>query len=300
LASAYGATVPGGWDNAAQGARSFAAGHRAKALHDGTFVWADDTDGDFASTAANQFLIRASSGVGIGTANPTTKLDIDGAGVDNDGSTAVVRIVSNNGTQNLLMDGNEIDATHDGLFLNNNTDQQVVLANGGGNVGIGTAHPTAKLDVAGATRTSVLQITGGADLSEQFDVAAAEGEVAPGLVVCIDADHPGRVLVCNRAYDRTVAGVVSGAGGIEAGMVMGQEGSPADGAQPVALIGRVYVWADASGGPVQPGDLLTTADTAGLVMRVTDYERAQGAIIGKAMSWLDEGQGLILVLVSLQ
>ena len=126
------------------------------------------------------------------------------------------------------------------------------------------------------TRTGVLQITGGSDLSEQFDVAAAEGEVAPGLVVCIEADHAGRLLVCNKAYDRTVAGVVSGAGGIEPGMVMGQEGSPADGAYPVALTGRVYVWADASGGPIQPGDLLTTSDTPGLVMKVTDYERALG------------------------
>jgi len=68
----------------------------------------------------------------------------------------------------------------------------------------------------------------------------------------------------------------------------------------VALTGRVYVWADASAGPIRPGDLLTTSDTAGLVMKVTDYERAQGAIIGKAMSSLDEGQGLILVLVGLQ
>jgi hypothetical protein len=35
-------------------------------------------------------------------------------------------------------------------------------------------------------------------------------------------------------------------------------------------------------------------------MKVTDYERAKGAIIGKAMSSLEEGRGLILVLVSLQ
>ena len=35
-------------------------------------------------------------------------------------------------------------------------------------------------------------------------------------------------------------------------------------------------------------------------MKVTDYARAQGAIIGKAMTRLPEGHGLILVLVSLQ
>jgi len=153
---------------------------------------------------------------------------------------------------------------------------------------------------SGTAQTHVLKITGGSDLSERFDVAATEGEVTPGLVVCIDANHPGRLLVCNGAYDRTVAGVVSGAGGIEPGMVMGQEGSPADGAYPVALTGRVYVWADASADPIQPGDLLTTSDTPGHVMRVSDHAQAQGAIIGKAMSTLAEGRGLALMLVSLQ
>ena len=61
------ATVPGGKHNAAVGNLSFAAGYRARALHDGTFVWADSTDADFASTSPNQFLIRASGGVRIFT-----------------------------------------------------------------------------------------------------------------------------------------------------------------------------------------------------------------------------------------
>lgn len=60
-------TVPGGAWNNASGEGSFAAGRAAKALHDGTFVWSDDWYPDFASTAAHQFLIRASGGVGIGT-----------------------------------------------------------------------------------------------------------------------------------------------------------------------------------------------------------------------------------------
>jgi len=185
------------------------------------------------------------------------------------------------------------------------TDATLVLRNDGtGDLIRGFSHGDwtfrFRVENDGRTTVPVLAITGGSDLSEQFDVTAAEGKVTPGLVVCIDANHPGRLLVCNGAYDRTVAGVVSGAGGIEPGMVMGQEGSPADGAYPVALTGRVYVWADASAGPIQPGDLLTTSDAPGHVMKVSDYERAQGAIIGKAMSTLAEGRGLILVLVSLQ
>jgi hypothetical protein len=69
-------TVPGGLSNMAGGNYSFAAGRRAKANHDGAFVWADSTDADFASTAADQFLIRASGGVGIGTANPVEALHV--------------------------------------------------------------------------------------------------------------------------------------------------------------------------------------------------------------------------------
>ena len=118
--------------------------------------------------------------------------------------------------------------------------------------------------------------------------------------MCIDPVHPGKLVTSARAYDRTVAGVVSGAGGINTGVFMGQPGSVANGQHPVALTGRVYVQADSSNGPIQPGDLLTTSDTAGHAMKVTDYTKAQGAIIGKAMTSLEAGKDLVLVLVSLQ
>ncbi len=71
------ATVPGGYYNAANGDYSFAAGRRAKANHDGAFVWADSTNADFASTADDQFLIRASGGVGINTASPARSLHVN-------------------------------------------------------------------------------------------------------------------------------------------------------------------------------------------------------------------------------
>jgi hypothetical protein len=136
-------------------------------------------------------------------------------------------------------------------------------------------------------------------LAEPFEVADAE-ILKPGMVVAIDPHRTGGLRVADRAYDRTVAGIISGANGIQPGLTMKQEGTVADGALPVALSGRVYAWADASAGAIQPGDLLTTSDTPGHAMKVTDYAKAQGAIIGKAMSSLDEGIGLVLVLVSLQ
>ena len=84
------------------------------------------------------------------------------------------------------------------------------------------------------------------------------------------------------------------------GMLMGHRGTEADGANPVALTGRVYAWADASYGAIEPGDLLTTSDTPGCAMKASNYLRAQGAILGKAMTNLAEGEGLVLVLVTLQ
>lgn len=148
----------------------------------------------------------------------------------------------------------------------------------------------------------VLQINGGADLSEQFDVAFTEHSQSPepGMVVSIDPHSPGELQISADAYDRRVAGVISGAGGVKPGMMMGQDGSIADGEYPVALTGRVYVKADASYGAIEPGDLMTTSDTPGHAMKVTDHTRAGGSVLGKAMTSLKSGQGLVLVLVTLQ
>jgi hypothetical protein len=67
----------------------------------------------------------------------------------------------------------------------------------------------------------------------------------------------------------------------------------------VALSGRVYVQADTTAGAIKPGDLLTTSNTPGHAMKVAHHARAQGAILGKAMSAL-KGKGMVIVLVTLQ
>ena len=71
-------TVPGGRRNRAHGNDSFAAGRRAVAQHNGSFVWADDTDADFNSTSAKQFAVRANNGVMIQSSG--TALDLRGGG----------------------------------------------------------------------------------------------------------------------------------------------------------------------------------------------------------------------------
>jgi len=61
-ASGEGATVAGGVGNSAQGQFSFAAGHRAKAVYNGCFVWGDSTDDDIHANGPNRFMVRAAGG----------------------------------------------------------------------------------------------------------------------------------------------------------------------------------------------------------------------------------------------
>jgi hypothetical protein len=152
---------------------------------------------------------------------------------------------------------------------------------------------------SGRISTSELQITGGADIAEPFMVNDLE-EIEPGTVLSIDPANPGQLKIATKAYDRCVAGIVSGAGSVKPGLVLRQKDSEADGKHLVALTGRVYCLVDASSGSIEPGDLLTSSDTPGYAMKVTDQNKAFGAIIGKAMSKLENGKGLVLVLVSLQ
>ena len=58
--------------------------------------------------------------------------------------------------------------------------------------------------------------------------------------------------------------------------------------------------ADANYGSIELDYLLTTSNSPGYTMVVTDHEKAQGSVIGKAMSAPEEGKGLVFVLVTLQ
>ncbi len=188
----------------------------------------------------------------------------------------------------LTLDGQVASGGANIILRDGNANEEVVIT--GNHFGTGV----------GRVITPVLEITGGSDLSEQFDIGNTSALTKPGMVVSIDPNCPGQLTLSGKAYDRKVAGVISGAGGVNTGMLMGQSGSKADGEHPVALIGRVYVWADATSEPIVPGDLLTTSDRPGHAMKVTDHELATGAILGKAMTGLSEGTGLILTLVTLQ
>ena len=98
----------------------------------------------------------------------------------------------------------------------------------------------------------MLQITGGSDLAEPFEVVTNDA-ITPGILVSIDPVQPGKLRLASQAYDRTVAGVISGANGVMPGLTMGEDGSKTDDAYPVALTGRVFAWVNASNGPIEPG-----------------------------------------------
>src|SRR5262245_36323776 len=94
-------------------------------------------------------------------------------------------------------------------FYNTSNDQTISLSGYSGD---------ATFD--GEVTVGVLTITGGADLSEQFDIRSSATSIEPGMVVCIDPKNPGELTVSDKAYDHRVAGVISGAGGVKPGMMM--------------------------------------------------------------------------------
>jgi hypothetical protein len=136
----------------------------------------------------------------------------------------------------------------------------------------------------------------GADCAEDFEVRDA-ATIEPGTVLVID--EAGGLRRSRTAYDRRVAGVVSGAGGLRPGIVLDKQQEGSD-RRPVALVGKVFCKVDAAGGAIAIGDLLTTSDTPGHAMRVGDPSRAFGAVIGKALAPLGAGRGMVPILVALQ
>jgi hypothetical protein len=140
--------------------------------------------------------------------------------------------------------------------------------------------------------------SGGADFAEMLP--AVQG-LEPGDVLVIGPD--GQLTRSTEPYQASVAGVYS----TKPGFVGGQpvEGEVA-GAIPLAVVGVVPVKASAENGSIRPGDLLTTSSTPGYAMKtspltvngVTFYPG--GVIIGKALQGLDDGTGVIQVLVTLQ
>jgi hypothetical protein len=295
----YGA-IPGGFQNEANGSYSFAAGRRAKADRDGSFVWNSYSQPAHAFSPT-RFHVFAENGFSVDYGAQR----VDGGGSHWAGFGVFPGQTLSTWTGAFLEDSGDWHSRY--LIAYGEGGEQAYLGgDGAGNdVQLGSLNPTVSNIAAYNAATGqymnmivrTLTIIGGADLAEPF--AVGDAEIPEGSVVIIDDAHPGHLTVSTQAYDTRVAGVVSGANGVKPGIQMSQRGV-VEGTENIALTGRVYVKVDASRGAIKPGDLLTTSDTPGHAMKVREPARAQGAILGKAMGALEDGQGLVLVLVTLQ
>jgi hypothetical protein len=293
-------------------------------------IFADEAASDIAfgfGTSASfteRMRIKGNGNVGIGTTAPAAKLDVNGNTIlrgnisfDDDIRSIIfppttapnepmVYMFSSGTSNSDRMVIAHSPSFSDWGFQYRDSDDSIHFLRAGatqvriglvdGNVGIGTASPAAKLDVNGTARVRVLEIVG-ADLAEKFPTTET---LEPGTVVEIDPDNPGHLRKAQGAYNKRVAGVVAGANGLSEGIILGNlEGS--ENHTPIAMSGRVWVYADATHEAIEPGDLLTTSDKPGYAMKASNLNRANGALMGKSMTRLEKGKtGMVLVLVNLQ
>ena len=166
------------------------------------------------------------------------------------------------------------------------------------NTGVGLvafSHGTAAIFQGDVEVTGDIRLTN-ADCAEDFTIGVGIA-VEPGTVMVVGEN--GALFPSQQPYDKRVAGVISGAGDYKPGIVLDKQQSDLT-RQPIALVGKVFCKVDAQYGAVEVGDLLTTSPTAGHAMKASDSAKAPGAVIGKALRPLIDGQGLIPILIALQ
>ncbi len=222
-------------------------------------------------TIKDIMTLTSSGNVGIGTTSPAGKLDIS-----NTADQPALRIEASSGT-NLIEAYNTGSGSATGLIFRVERET-------------GDVHAVGAFYGAGF-------YSGSADVAEHINVSEP---MEPGDVVEIDPEKPGYFRKARGAYSRLVAGVISS----DPGVVLGSNSDPVEGEgdpRPVlALAGRVPVKATTENGPIHVGDLLVASSKPGYAMRCTDPASAVGAVIGKALEPLEEGEGIIMVQVTLR
>ena len=187
----------------------------------------------------------------------------------------------------------------------------------GGNVGIGTTAPGAKLEIAGNVRLTAgsgasmtyqdgtMQTTAwngvlsGGDYAESVDVIGDRTQYEPGDVLVIDPSSKGKFMKSTEAYSTAVMGIYSTRPGV-VGRRQSTDKSHMKEEVPMAMVGVVPTKVSAESGAIKPGDLLVTSSKPGYAMKGSDHSQMMGAIIGKALEPLDAGTGVIEVAVSIQ
>jgi hypothetical protein len=239
------------------------------------------------SNVVNALTISTSNNVGIGLANPTEKLEVAGNALISRGG--IFSLAKLSGLKTVEIKSTESGADGASILLYNNAGLVTIEMDADYN------------DGDGRVITSELQIRGGSDLAENFNISDDDDKyLQPGMLVSIDTEKEGALCITSRSSDKKIVGVISGANGIKPGMLMGQQGTIAYGKYPVALAGRVYVLCNEEGGEINAGDFLTSATQRGYAKKAGNLNHAQGAIIGKAMGKADKKSGYVLVLINLQ
>ena len=141
--------------------------------------------------------------------------------------------------------------------------------------------------------------TGGADFAESVAVRGDRLRYEPGDLMAIDPTGNRRLDLSQDAYSTRVAGIYSTKPGILA-TTHAMDDARLAGEVPLAVVGIVPCKVTAENGPIGVGDLLVASSHAGYAMKGTDRGRMLGAVVGKAMEPLAEGNGVIQVLVTLQ
>jgi hypothetical protein len=222
------------------------------------------------------------------------------------GTSGVVLVNDAPGINRIRLDGNVGTITmanaagQGALRLDANASDQ----SGGALLALGGAGTNGNIVVNNAVGVNVIRLDGAsgdivlanADCAEEFAVSDC-ANVEPGAVVVIDDE--GALRPGDKAYDKRVAGVVSGAGGYKPGITLDRQTSETN-RMPVALLGKVYCKVDANYAAIEVGSMLTTSPTLGHAMSAIDPARAFGSVIGKALRPLKTGTGMIPILVALQ
>ena len=259
----------------------------------------------------DRLFLDLAGNVGIDTTTPSSKLHIVAGqyvpATSGTGTNSSFRIGAGAAT-NLVLDAgiNTTGSVYTWLQSRNLSNYafnyDLALNPNGGNVGIGTVTPTAKLHVIGnGTITGNLTVNGtvNAKYQDMAEWVPSSQVLAAGTVVVLDSTRSNQVIASAKSYDSRVAGVISE----RPGLALGEQG---EGQVLVATTGRVKVKVDAAGGPIQIGDLLVTSDKEGFAMKSVPVEiggvqiHRPGTLIGKALEPLASGQGYILVPLSMQ
>jgi hypothetical protein len=260
------------------------------------------TNVEIGTTNAPPTHLHVTGNIGIGTTNPSQRLTL--------------------GSGNLLLPNTNREVDGNLFFGGDTAAGQIGLRLFGGNVNNGQFQ-SGFIDVRAGTPTDglIFRVDMSNGSKEQMRIRADGTITVPGDIILENADcaeefavqncegiEPGTVMVLGEegslrpsteAYDKKVAGVISGAGDLKPGLILDKQPESTD-RMPIALMGKANCKVDAHYAAIEVGDLLTTSPTPGHAMKATDPAKAFGTVIGKALKPLKEGTELIPILISLQ